>query len=56
MACGMRNTSFLKGSQLFFAVIADTLLQIRSVRELPHIGHGADAEASDIGRVTSNVL
>jgi hypothetical protein len=42
--------------QLFFAVTAETVLQMRSVLLLPQAGHRAPAEASDIGRVTSNVL
>jgi hypothetical protein len=42
--------------QLFFEVLAMTLLHVRSTLWLPHAGQEAPAVDSDIGRVTSKVL
>jgi len=42
--------------QLFFEVLAMTLLHVRSTLWLPHAGQEAPAVDSDIGRVTSKLL
>jgi hypothetical protein len=53
--CGLDKRSF-HISQLLRDVFANTVLQVRSVLELPHAGHAAADADSDIGRATSNVL